>query len=495
MGDARTPWGITVVMLLTMSAGALALAPPGNAETGRGAQVAGSLRLSDATVAPGAKVTLAGKLPPQRARTVRLQTRLDGSWTTLASKTSSRRGGFSFTVTSPAAAGDRDYPVAAPAARLGGRRYPAVVSPTRSLVVVTMVETTGGWKHSCALGSDQRAWCWGSNTYGELGDGTGGTSDGTLTSGPVPVIGKGWTDISASVGSTCGLKSDHTGWCWGDGATHLFGGDGWVPSPRQLSGEWSQLSAGGFYVCGVHTDGSGWCQGQNDDGQLGTTEPVNQTTPVQVDGTWLEIVAGGDGDTNTTCGIKADHSAWCWGSGGAGQLGNGETTVSSATPVRVAGDLEWDSLSVGGRHVCGTTTDGAGWCWGENTDGRLGDGTNLNERHAPVQVGISDSWASLDAGEMHTCGVTSDGTGWCFGWNQYGQLGNGSSGDDATQYYPVPDPTQLPGHWSDLDAGFHQTTGARSSGRAWAWGAAADGQTGQTSVLVSPFPVQVAVEP
>ena len=79
MGDARTPWGITVVMLLTMSAGALALSPPGNAETGRGAQVAGSLRLSDATVAPGAKVTLAGKLPPQRARTVRLQTRLDGS--------------------------------------------------------------------------------------------------------------------------------------------------------------------------------------------------------------------------------------------------------------------------------------------------------------------------------------------------------------------------------------------------------------------------------
>ena len=96
---------------------------------------------------------------------------------------------------------------------------------------------------------------------------------------------------------------------------------------------------------------------------------------------------------------------------------------------------------------------------------------------------------------MHTCGASSDGKGWCFGWNQYGQLGNGESGPGATQYFPVPDPTQLPGGWSEVTAGFHQSVGVRSTGTAWAWGENSSGQTGQTSEDVSPDPVKVLVVP
>ncbi len=477
---------LPVVALL---AAQVALAPPSLAAP------AGALTLSDTVVAPATKVTLKGRLPPARSRTVRLQERNGTTWHTLVTKDSTRRGAFTFTITSPGVAGDQDYRVVAPPATLGGQRYDAVVTPTRTLTVVTMGSPTAGWKHSCALGSDRRAWCWGSNTYGELGDGTGGTSTGTLTSGPVQVVGGDWTDIDATMATTCGVKSDGTGWCWGDGATYFFPSGGWVPAPRQVSGTWSQISAGASYYCGVRPNTTGWCQGQNDDGQLGTTAATTTTVPSRVPGSWVQIVAGGTGSSNTTCGIKVvDRSAWCWGTGERGQLGNGQAT-SSPTPVKVSGGRQWASLSVGGRHVCGLTTDGAGWCWGENTDGRLGDGSNNNQQDVPVRVKAATSWAVLDAGEMHTCGVAVDGSGWCFGWNRYAQLGNGKSGDGATQYFPVPDPTRLPGTWTDVAAGFHHNVGVQAPGLLWAWGEGSSRQTGQAAEPVTVVPTRVVVDP
>ncbi len=487
MGRSRQAWSVTLVALLITTT--LALTAPTQATSPRAAQVAGTLRLSDGTVAPGDRISLTGEVPPGRARTVKLQTFRNGSWVVLATKQTSRRGGFRFSTTAPTRAGDRDYRVLAPATTLGDGRHGAVTTPSRTLTVVTMVDAVGGWRHSCALGSDHRAWCWGSNEFGELGDGTGG-AEGALVSGPVRVLGRDWTDISAAGASTCGVRADDSGWCWGDGASYLFAGDDWA-APNKLPGDWSRLSAGAFYACGVHTDGTGWCQGQNEDGQLGTGEAVSTTTPVQVPGSWLEIVAGAGFDAVTTCGIKADRSAWCWGSGGHGQLGNDGTT-SSATPVEVAGDREWASLSVGGTHVCGTTTDGAGWCWGENTDGRVGDGSNINERHVPVRVTVADTWTSLDAGFLHTCGSTADGTAWCWGQNDHGQLGNGTS---TTTYFPVPEPTELEGVWTTVDAGFDGSVGTRATGFAWAWGDGTHGQTGQGASGLATTPLQVAIAP
>ena len=491
MGRSRTPGTVIVGALLTLTT-ALLLPTPSQATNPRAAQVTGTLRISDTTVAPGERIAFTGKVPPQRSRTVKLQTFRNGSWAVLATKQTSRRGGFRFSTISPTRAGEHDYRVLAPAATLGGRRYGSVTTPARTLTVVTMVDAAGGWRHNCALGSNGRAWCWGSNEFGELGDGTGGTSDDTPVSGPVRVLGTEWTDISAAGASTCGVRTDHSGWCWGDGATYMFAdAGGWVPAPAQLPGDWSQLSAGAFYACGVHTDGTGWCQGQNDEGQLGTAEPVSTTTPVQVPGSWIEIVSGAGFESVTTCGIKANRSAWCWGSGGQGQLGNNGTT-SSATPVKVVGGREWASLSVGGAHVCGTTTDGAGWCWGENTDGRVGDGSNLNARRVPFRVTVADTWSSLDAGFQHTCGSTTDGTGWCWGRNDQGQLGNGTH---ETTYFPVPPPTQLEGAWTRVVAGFNGSVGTQESGFAWAWGEATHGQTGQGPSGLATTPVQVAIAP
>ena len=481
-------WSAAAVFLLAVTT-LIMLAIPVEAMSVRTAQVAGSLKFSDATVAPGQSVTVIGTLPPKRARSVRLQTWKSGRWNVLATKKSSSRGAFRFSVHSPTQAGARRYRVFAPATAIGGKRYPALVTPTRTLTVVTFVAADAGWRHACALGSNRRAWCWGDNTFGELGDGTAVSSAEKTSEGPVQVIGRGWTSISTGGASTCGLKQNQTAWCWGDRASY-WSDVSQSSTPQQVPGEWSQISQGEDHNCGVHTDGTAWCWGDNTNGQLGAEEPAGSATPLQVPGNWSQVVAGVGFSSATTCGIKQDLSAWCWGAGSSGQLGN-DDFVSSATPVAVAGGHEWASLTVGEVHTCGIDTDGLGWCWGLNQDGRLGDGTFV-ERHAPVRVTISGTWKELDAGLGHTCGVTTDGAGWCWGWNDQGQLGDGSN---TTIYFPEPKSSRLPGIWTDITAGFYGSMGTKVSGTAWAWGTGDHGELGNGSSDPSLNPLRVPVAP
>jgi alpha-tubulin suppressor-like RCC1 family protein len=240
----------------------------------------------------------------------------------------------------------------------------------------------------------------------------------------------------------------------------------------------------------VHTDGTAWCWGENTDGQLGTAEPFSSQTPIQVPGSWVQVVAGVGASSATTCGIKQDLSAWCWGAGGSGQLGNGDP-VSSATPVAVAGGHHWAMLTVGEVHACGIDTDGAGWCWGANTDGRLGDNT-FSERHSPVRVTVAGTWETLDAGFQHTCGVTAGGAGWCWGWNSQGQLADGT---DVTTYFPEPKANQLPGTWTDVAAGYFGSAGTKGSGTAWSWGSGEHGELGNGPSDRSLVPLRVPVAP
>ena len=114
------------------------------------------------------------------------------------------------------------------------------------------------------------------------------------------------------------------------------------------------------------------------------------------------------------------------------------------------------------------------------------------ERHAPVQVTVSGTWKQLDAGLGHTCGVTTDGAGWCWGWNDHGQLGDGSN---QTVYFPEPKSSRLPGIWTDLAAGFFGSVGTKASGTAWAWGTGNHGELGHGFSDPSLEPLRVPVAP
>jgi alpha-tubulin suppressor-like RCC1 family protein len=463
---------VLVAALLPM---ALAGAPSAAEPTARGGA---TLDLPTGPVTHASEVAARGTVPPRRSRPVRLQTWRQGSWQVVARAETSRRGRYLLAFSAPRRSGEHRYRVVAPRVRLGDRTYAAQRSPARTLMVADLVSVDVGWRHDCAVADTGDAWCWGDNTYGELGDGTIPTFDDaspTIASHPVQVVGHRWRTVSTGGASTCGVKEDATAWCWGDLATYQFPQDPYeAGTPQQVAGSWAQLAPGAaLYWCGVDLQGTGWCQGRNDDGQLGAPAG-GQATATSLDGTWEQIVPGtGWEGSATTCGIRTDHSAWCWGAGTQGQLGDGGS-ADSPVPVEVAGEHQWVSVTVGGQHACGVDTTGTGWCWGHNQDGRLGDGTFVAS-DVPVAVTVADAWTSIDAGHQHTCGVTASGVGWCWGHNDQAQLGNGES---DTVWWPAPAPSRLDGSWTSISAGQTASAGTLTEGTAHAWGEGAFGQLG-----------------
>ena len=143
---------------------------------------------------------------------------------------------------------------------------------------------------------------------------------------------------------------------------------------------------------------------------------------------FAKMSAGGAG----TCGVTAGGAAYCWGSNFSGQLGDG-TTTDRSSPVLVTGGVSFAAVSAGpgGDFTCGVTSGGAVYCWGYNGNGELGDGTTTN-RSSPVLVMGGVSFAAVSAGGAHTCGVTAGGAVYCWGLNSSGQLGDGTTTDRSS---------------------------------------------------------------
>ncbi len=190
------------------------------------------------------------------------------------------------------------------------------------------------------------------------------------------------------------------------------------------------------------TGGGAFCWGWNSYGQLGDGTTTNRSTPVPVTGLSSGVVSLAAGSGHT-CAVTTGGAARCWGWNSYGQLGDG-TTTNRSTPVPVTGlPSGVASLAAGSGHTCAVTTGGAAKCWGWNSYGQLGDGTTTN-RSTPVPVtGLPPEVASLAAGSGHTCAVTTGGTAKCWGYNFNGQLGDRTTTNRST---PVP-VTGLPSGW------------------------------------------------
>jgi hypothetical protein len=286
---------------------------------------------------------------------------------------------------------------------------------------------SGGSQHACALLADGTARCWGFNGRGELGDGTN-----TSRSTPELVVGlSDAVSLSSGFGHTCAVLRDGSVRCWGfNGASQL--GDGTTTNrntPTAVSGLSGAISvsasagsgsAGGFYTCALISDGSAKCWGDNGAGQLGDGTTSLRSTPVPVLGLSgaVAISAGG----NHACALLADGSARCWGSNSQGQLGDG-TNTSHSTPVPVSGLSGAVSISAGQSHTCALLSDGSVRCWGFNGMGQLGDGDTTPQSTPTAVTGLSGA-VSLSAGGDRTCTVLSDGSIRCWG---SGRLGDGST--------------------------------------------------------------------
>ena len=295
---------------------------------------------------------------------------------------------------------------------------------------LSFVRLALGGAHTCALLSDGTAFCWGSNASGQLGDGTTTNRDR-----PVPVLaGLKFTSIDAGASHTCALTSAGEAYCWGNNDRGQLG-DGTIVgrlAPALVSGfTFQQIAAGGFsigHTCGLATTDQTYCWGDNGRGQLGVGSADSlahpMPMPVSTGVTFASITAGLG---QHSCGRTALGTAYCWGQNSFGALGN-ETQEASPIPVEVAGSRTFSQLIAGGYigHTCALTGIGDAYCWGENEAGQVGDGTTF-DRLAPSAVVGGLIFTSIDAGFRHTCGRDNAGALYCWGSNGAGQLGNNTN--------------------------------------------------------------------
>jgi len=270
---------------------------------------------------------------------------------------------------------------------------------------LSFVSVNAGLRSSCGIARDGSTYCWGLNGNGQLGNGV----VGGLSAVPVAVQNSGslgFTAVSTGFQTSCALTGDGSAYCWGSTAFGQFGNG--PPSPPFLSTApvaagnglaFATLDVGSAYACGLDSNGSALCWSNlNVVGELGFGSSARSNTPAPVVGGLTFAMLDANSSNNIlahTCGVTTTSEAYCWGSNRSGQLGaTGAATCTFGTvgafncslfPVAVGGGLQFRSVGVGNEHTCGVALDGTGYCWGRNTSGELGDGT-VTDRPLPTLV-------------------------------------------------------------------------------------------------------------
>ncbi len=290
--------------------------------------------------------------------------------------------------------------------------------------------------------------------------------------------------IAIVIVSTLGALSTTLSWVGSSQAAEAG-----LRAPRaDRSGEWAAVAVGTWHSCAIRVNGTLWCWGANKSGELGTGgDKTPQFAPVKV-GTradWVSVMAG----HNSGCAIPTDGTLWCWGRGDHGQLGDGQTAIVRA-PEQIGSETDWSAVSGsnGGvgyytdAHTCGLRIDGTAWCWGQNDLGQVGNGTKTDQL-TPAQVGASRSWTSVSAGNNASCGTRLNGSLWCWG---SGDLGNGAT---ETQLTPVR--IGSGSTWESVSAGGDHICATQVDGTLWCWGSNSVGGLGDGTITDRLFPTQV----
>lgn len=361
-----------------------------------------------------------------------------------------------------------------------------------------------GGRHTCAITDDGGVSCWGFNGYGQLGYGnTSQIGDNELpaTAGEVE-LGEAATQLTAGYFHTCALLTSGNVSCWGDNRYGQLGyghtsriGDNETPASAgtiELGGAAVQITGGLYHTCALLDDGDVRCWGYNSMGQLGYShrsrigdnEAPAAAGDIDLGGAAVQVVAG----YYHSCALLDTGAARCWGYGGRGQLGHGNTTsIGDNEHPASAGDINIGEpaiqLTADYHNTCALTDGGGVRCWGANNYGQLGYGhrSRVGDNESPAAVGdVSLSGDAVQIGTgAHTCALLDTGDVQCWGRNFDGELGLGHSvqiGDDE-----VPSSAglaDLGGTVNEIFVGMFHTCAYLDAGDLVCWGQNANGQLG-----------------
>lgn len=330
-----------------------------------------------------------------------------------------------------------------------------------------------------AVKTNDTLWGWGQNSWGNLGIGSVSSS---VTS-PTQADTETWSDVSVHFASLIAIRSDGSLWAAGTGGTSSIG-DGTFftrSSLVQISPEtdWTRVGSGSPRY-GIKSDGSLWAWGSGLGG-FGPTPlglfPRHLLPAVPELGALRSASSG----LFHSLGIRADGSLWSWGSDALGQLGTGSYRKQAE---QVGNDSDWTMVAAGQNHSMALKENGTLWGFGVNTRGQLADGSTSN-RGSPVRSGSDSDWEFVTCGESHTLALKTDRTLWGWGDNASGQLGLGNNLNQS-------DAQQIGSStWKAVAAGSDHSLAIRMDGTLWAWGENASGRLGDGTTIDKSSPVQI----
>jgi len=324
------------------------------------------------------------------------------------------------------------------------------------------------------------------------------TSEGIAGSAAVAADLVGFSSVSAGGHHGCAVTIRGAAYCWGFGGNGELGVGFRSPGPEPLASaqtpravvgghSFALVSAGVFHGCGLTPSHEAYCWGENSHGQLGDGSTTSSLVPVPVTGghQFVSVTVG----FYHTCGLTTASAVYCWGNNEVGQLAT-PSGSSSAVPVLVrGGDLLFQTVRAGLYHSCGVTSTQEAYCWGYNQYGQVGNGTTSQAVTSPAPVAGGHSFVAVGAGFAHSCAVASDGTGYC--WGDGSLLGDGSfNGISATPRAVTGGPFATAD--SALGVGQEHTCALTPAGAAFCWGHNTLGELGDGSTIDRTTPVQVS---